>query len=290
MPIRARTALASSRGSVMSCPSSSMTPSSMSSSRSMHRSSVDLPEPDAPISTTTRCASTSSERSSSTRWSPNDLRTDADRQQRAVRRPDGGAGAARLIAGPRCRRSCSARRSSPERSREGVGEPGEREREQHEQDPGHDVGREVGVLRGLDLRGTDGVDGAEDRDEARVLGQRDQVVQERRDHVAHGLRQHHVPQRLPVRQAERPGRGHLGRVHGLDPGPEHLRHVRRVGEHEREPTQPHRRRRDALQAQTGQPEADEQHHEDQRQPTEDVDVRRPTAPATGRTRARAACA
>ena len=52
MPIRARTASASIRGSVMSRPSSSIVPSSTISSRSMHRSSVDLPEPDAPISTT----------------------------------------------------------------------------------------------------------------------------------------------------------------------------------------------------------------------------------------------
>ena len=50
MPIRARTASASTRGSVMSSPSSSITPSSTISSRSMQRSRVDLPEPEAPIS------------------------------------------------------------------------------------------------------------------------------------------------------------------------------------------------------------------------------------------------
>ena len=45
MPIRARTASASTRGSVMSSPSSVMRPSSTTSSRLTQRSSVDLPEP-----------------------------------------------------------------------------------------------------------------------------------------------------------------------------------------------------------------------------------------------------
>jgi hypothetical protein len=35
-----------------------MSPSSISSSRSMQRSSVDLPEPDAPISATAACSAT----------------------------------------------------------------------------------------------------------------------------------------------------------------------------------------------------------------------------------------
>ena len=56
MPSRRRTATGATDGSVITSPSSSTSPSSMSSSRSMQRSSVDLPEPDAPISATASCS------------------------------------------------------------------------------------------------------------------------------------------------------------------------------------------------------------------------------------------
>ena len=49
MPIRRRTGSGSRPGSLMSSPSSRITPSSIGSSRLMHRSSVLLPEPEAPI-------------------------------------------------------------------------------------------------------------------------------------------------------------------------------------------------------------------------------------------------
>ena len=55
MPIRDRTARASTRGSEISRPSNEMVPSSMSSSRFRQRSSVDLPEPDDPIRQMTSC-------------------------------------------------------------------------------------------------------------------------------------------------------------------------------------------------------------------------------------------
>ena len=55
-------------------------------------------------------------------------------------------------------------------------------------------------------------------------------------------------------------------------GTEHLGHVRGVRQHQREPAEDDRRRRDALQPQPGQSEPDEQQHEDQRQPAEHVDV------------------
>ena len=89
--------------------------------------------------------------------------------------------------------------------------------------------------RGLvDLRLPEGLDDAEHADERRVLLQADEVVQQRRDHAAHGLRDDHVTERLRVRQPERPRRRVLARVDGLDPCAVHLRHVRRVDEHERD--------------------------------------------------------
>ena len=58
MPSRRRMAVGSTLGSVITSPSSSTSPSSISSSRSTQRSSVDLPEPEAPISATASCSFT----------------------------------------------------------------------------------------------------------------------------------------------------------------------------------------------------------------------------------------
>ena len=48
----------------------------------------------------------------------------------------------------------------------------------------------------VDLRLLERLDRAERADERRVLLQADEVVQERRDHAPHGLRQDHEAQRL----------------------------------------------------------------------------------------------
>ena len=284
MPIRARTASASWRGSVMSSPSSRTTPSSTSSSRSTVRSRVDLPDPDAPMSTTQRCAATSRSTPSRTTFVPNALRTPrtsssgaaAARRRRRAGRADGAGAPARASphrsapapASPLVAPAQPPRRDSASVARvSGIVSS-------TKSTPGDDVRREVGVLRGGDLRGADRVDRAEDRDEPGVLLQRDQVVEQRRHHPADRLRQHDGPQGLRAAQPERPGRRDLRGVDRLDARPEHLGDVGGVGEHEREPAQDDGRRRDPLQAQPGQPEPDEQQHEDERQPAEDVDVRR----------------
>ncbi len=49
MPMRRRIAFTSTPGAVISSPSTTMRPASIGSSRLTHRSSVDLPEPEAPI-------------------------------------------------------------------------------------------------------------------------------------------------------------------------------------------------------------------------------------------------
>ena len=141
--------------------------------------------------------------------------------------------------------------------RERVGEPGERDGQQHEQDAGHDVRREVRVVVVWICAARTASIATEDRDQAGVLLQRDQVVEQGRDHPAHGLGQDDRAHRLRVAQPERPRRGHLGRVHRLDAGPEHLGDVRGVGEDERDPAEHDGVARDALQPQPGQAEADE---------------------------------
>ena len=57
MPIRRRTAFTSCRR-VSSSPLRKMRPASIGSSRLMQRSSVDLPDPEAPINATTSCSAT----------------------------------------------------------------------------------------------------------------------------------------------------------------------------------------------------------------------------------------
>ena len=55
IPIRRRIALRSTLRAVISTPPTTIRPAWIGSSRLMQRSSVDLPEPDAPIRQTTSC-------------------------------------------------------------------------------------------------------------------------------------------------------------------------------------------------------------------------------------------
>ena len=134
-----------------------------------------------------------------------------------------------------------------------VGEPRHRDGQAAEQDARDDVRRVVEVERRLDLRRADRVDDAEDRDQAGVLLQRDQVVHQGRDHPAPRLRQHDVAQRLAVGQPERAAGQPLAGVHRLDAGAEHLGDVRRVGQHQRRAAPEQRRGRQPLEASAGPP-------------------------------------
>ena len=78
----------------------------------------------------------------------------------------------------------------------------------------------------------------DEADERGVLLQRDEVVEQRREDAADGLRDHDVAQRLPLRQPERAGGGGLAPVDALEPGPVHLGDVRAVHEHECERAEP----------------------------------------------------
>ena len=93
---------ASTEGSVITSPSRKTSPSSMSSSRSMQRSSVDLPEPEAPISATASCSPT----------------VEVDAAQHLVARRTtwsrrGPRGPARSSVRPRLRRGPSGRGAAP---------------------------------------------------------------------------------------------------------------------------------------------------------------------------------
>ena len=70
MPTLRRSRLTSTPSPVTTSPSTQMSPPSIGSSALMHRSSVDLPEPDAPIRQTTSCRATSRETPLSTSLSP----------------------------------------------------------------------------------------------------------------------------------------------------------------------------------------------------------------------------
>ena len=78
-------------------------------------------------------------------------------------------------------------------------------------------GVKLNVAGDLDLGLAERLDDAEKANEGRVLLQADEVVQQRWDDAAHGLREDDEAQGLPVREPERARGRRLARVHGLDP-------------------------------------------------------------------------
>jgi hypothetical protein len=60
-----------------------------------------------------------------------------------------------------------------------------------------------------DLRLPEYLDHTDERDQHRVLLEADEVVEQRRDYPAHRLWEHHMAQRLGLRQAERARCGSL---------------------------------------------------------------------------------
>ena len=145
--------------------------------------------------------------------------------------------------------------------------------ERDEEQRGRDVRRVVERRRSVDLRLLERLHRAEEADERCVLLQPDEVVEERRDHPAHGLREHDRAERLKMRQPERARRRGLARVHGLDSGAIDLGHVRRVDEDERDDPPERRRERHVLQPQRRRAEAEHRDHEDRRHASEEVGVR-----------------
>ena len=257
-PIRRRTASASTRGSVMSSPSSRITPSSTVSSRLMQRSRLDLPDPDAPISVTTWCSATSRSIDRSTVWVPNRLTTPSQLST--------GTGSRRHSDPLACCRRTARRLYQSATRIVGIASSTKSR-------PATRYGVKLNAASACTCAYADRVEGTQHRDQPDVLLQGHEVVEQWRGHPAYGLRKHHPAHRLPVGQPQRPGRRPLARVHRLDAGPEDLRDVRRVGEHQCDGAQHHRRGRHPPELQSGQPEAHEVEQDDQRHPAEEVGVR-----------------
>ena len=195
----------------------------------MQRSSVDLPEPEAPIRQTTSC---SADREVD---AAQDLQV-AERLVQALDQRGRASTAARHRApAARWRRSRATSQSVNRASGIVISTM--------KTSAADDVGREVEGRGLLDLRPSGSVSTTPRTTTSDgVLLEADEVVEQRRDHPTHGLREDDVAQRLATRQPERPGGRLLARVDGLDAGAVDLGHVRRV--HERQRDRPPRRTAD----------------------------------------------
>src|ERR1700759_1287077 len=151
-----------------------MSPSSISSSRSMQRSSVDLPEPEAPISATASCSATSKSPPWRTSRSPKALVTPLT----------------------------SITGAPPLSAPHAVDDAGERDRDQQVEHRGGDDRGVVEVFALEDLGDAEGLLRADDRDQRDVLLQGDEVVQQRWGDPADRLRQDHVAHRLRLGEAD----------------------------------------------------------------------------------------
>ena len=177
---------------MITSPSRKTSPSSISSSRSTQRSRVDLPEPEAPISATASCSATARSMPRRTSRSPKDFVT--PRSSRT-------GGAVTSHAGP-----CAGAPAVA------VDDPGERHRDQQVEQRRRDQRRVVeGRAAASICADPERLQRAEDRDQGDVLLQGDEVVQQRRRHPAHRLRQDHVAHRLRLGQADRERRVALAR-------------------------------------------------------------------------------
>jgi hypothetical protein len=133
------------------------------------------------------------------------------------------------------RPSLLARDQDVDHSCEREGEKQVQDRPEHQPGAVEDLGLDVAPRLGE-------LDQAEEGDQRRVLHERDVVVEQRRDHLAHRLRDDHVAHRLAVAHPEGSGGLHLAPGDGLDPGPVDLSHVRAIRERQRGDPVPERRR------------------------------------------------
>ena len=122
-----------------------------------------------------------------------------------------------------------------------VDQSGQRDRHRQEHQRAEDQGGAVEEVRLHVLPGLDDLDEAEHADQRGVLHQGDVVVQQRRDHLADGLRDDHLPHRLAVVHPQRAGGLHLALGDRLDPRPVDLGHVGPVGDGQRDHPVPERR-------------------------------------------------
>src|SRR6266550_410230 len=197
-------------------PSTVISPASYDSRPLTQRSSVDLPEPDGPITQTTSPWLTSSEIPSSTRLLPNDFRTP---RIAIISHPARG-----------CSRTTCERRGSRSFPSEFLFEATDQENQRHAhyEVPHRHQRENLGVLerRRRDQPALKGELGhRDDRGLRRVLQQHDAGVAVWRQRDLERLRQYHAPEDECAAHAERLGSFHLSRIDRLDSGAKHLRHV-----------------------------------------------------------------
>src|SRR6476620_6240029 len=161
MPTSRRSASTSMPRPLTRSPPRWISPLSTVSSWLMHRNSVDLPLPDAPIRQTTWCRSTSRSMPRSTGFVPNDLQT--SRSTRNVMRSPGRQGLGLLPLDQPVEPTC------------------ERDRDEEEQNGAHRIGGQRAARVVDEPRPADHVEHAECVDQRRVLLQADEVVEQRRD-------------------------------------------------------------------------------------------------------------
>ena len=270
MPIRRADRRSRRRlGAVISCPSTMIRPASIGSSRLMQRSSVDLPEPEAPIRHTTSCSATDRSIPCSTSRSPK-----------------------RLVERPRCGRASAVTAHARLPALAGRGRPASRRTascgivitRNRTAATTYGVKLKCRPRRSMPRRAGTPRSTPTDGDERGVLLQADEVVQQRRDHAAHGLREHDEPHRLAAREARataRPPPG-SGAPTRCPPGTPRPRRRSRRGSERRPP------RRTVpigtpLDAERGHPEPEQVDDEDRRDPPEQVGVDDGAAAGSGRT-------
>ena len=253
IPMLVRIRFSSTSGAVTSTPPTTIRPAVTGSIRLMQRSSVDLPEPDAPIRQITSCSDTARSMPRSTSALPKLLRTPSI-SRAAVAHP----------CPANWRRRSRATSQSVNRASGIVISTNSA--------AAHRYGREVEVGRLRDVGLAERLHRADDRHQRRVLLQPDEVVQERRDHPPHRLRHDHEPQRLEPREAERAGGSFLARVHRLDACAVDLGDVGRVDEDQRDAAPEQLRRGDAGQLERRHAEAQHDDHQDRRDAAEQVRI------------------
>src|SRR3954467_1406104 len=154
-----------------------MTPSSTFSSVISSRRIVVLPDPLGPISVTRSPGATEKSSSRRTTLSPNRLTTFSNRMPCAPLSDTASSEAESVVA-------ISGLQATYE--------DGGQDADDHEQHPDHGYRlQEVEVVRALRERRLEQLRDVDPQQQRRVLEHRDQVVAERRDDLADGLRQHH---------------------------------------------------------------------------------------------------
>ncbi len=247
--MRSRTLLMSVLGSVISTSSRNILPPVGCSSLLMHRSIVDLPDPDGPRMTTTSPVATSRSTPLRTSSVPKDLRSPwmrtigplieaAHARLVVLCDGDGGPGPIGVDApGERAEEQApSAFGLLGGLASLGDGELGlqrphpvdQRDGDDQVVHGGHHEGREAGSPRHQVVRVHHQFEHSDRRQKRGVLEQQDEFGGHRRQDALDRLRDDHVPHRLPVGHPERRRSLELSLVDRLDPGAEDLGQVGRA--------------------------------------------------------------